>query len=88
MGLSTLPGDQLQRAFFGDQRGITDLGNLGGSEVEPLWLNEKGEVVGKATYAGDEIDHAFLWKQGVLKDLGTVYPAIPDAAPAAVLAWA
>jgi probable HAF family extracellular repeat protein len=77
MGLSTLPGDQVQHAFIGTRRGLRDLGNFGGNVVEPFWLNEKGEIVGAATYQGGEsgeIRHAFLWRRGVITDLGTVFP--------------
>ncbi|MGE5735238.1 MAG: hypothetical protein ACM34E_09130, partial [Acidobacteriota bacterium] len=84
MGLSTLAGDQVQHAFIGDRRGIRDLGDFGGSVVEPLWLNEKGEVVGKATYPGDEIAHAFFWRNGVMTDLGTLYPTCASSGSVAL----
>ena len=50
---------------------MLDLGSLGGTLGEPLGLNERGEVVGEMTLAGDEVQHPFLWSGGTLIDLGT-----------------
>ena len=54
------------------QEGFVDLGSLGGTCGYPNWLNDRGEVVGTMTLAGDSINHAFLWKSGSLVDLGTL----------------
>ncbi len=54
------------------QEGFVDLGSLGGTCGYPNWLNDRGEVVGTMTLAGDLINHAFLWKSGSLVDLGTL----------------
>jgi probable HAF family extracellular repeat protein len=59
-------------AFLWDKHtGMKDLGNLGGSRVNPWYLNNRGEVVGDALLAGDQTDDPFLWDGQSLRDLGT-----------------
>jgi probable HAF family extracellular repeat protein len=62
------------RAFFWERGTLIDLGNFGGNIVEPFWLNNIGEVVGTAEYPNNTTRHGFLWKKGVMTDLGTLYP--------------
>lgn len=56
---------------------MIDLGTLGGTLVcGPLdcisCANNRGQVAGASTLAGNSILHAFLWSQGVMTDLGTL----------------
>jgi probable HAF family extracellular repeat protein len=51
---------------------LTDIGTFGGTNGFPNYMNDAGEVVGQANYPGDVIHRAFLWKDGVLHDLGTL----------------
>ncbi|MGC2724022.1 MAG: hypothetical protein WA224_08675, partial [Candidatus Acidiferrales bacterium] len=51
---------------------MRDLGTLGGTFGHPDWVNDAGEVVGFATIPGDQDGHGFLWRNGVMTDLGTV----------------
>jgi len=54
---------------------ITDLGTLGGGEYSystAEGINDSGQVVGHA-WSGSEVIHAFLWENGVMQDLGTLY---------------
>jgi probable HAF family extracellular repeat protein len=51
---------------------MVDLGNLGGTFVLPLRINQQGQVIGIATRQGDTSYHPFLWDQGLITDLGTL----------------
>lgn len=51
---------------------LTDLGTLGGTISQALGMNDKGWVVGYSTTEGDAELHAFLWRHGVMTDLGTL----------------
>jgi probable HAF family extracellular repeat protein len=51
---------------------LTDLGTLGGTFSQAFGVNDKGWVVGFSTTEGDVGLHAFLWRDGVMTDLGTL----------------
>jgi probable HAF family extracellular repeat protein len=55
--------------FLWDKGMLTDLGTLGGTIGNAIWLNNRGQVVGSSNVAGDQFSHGFLWERGVLKDL-------------------
>jgi probable HAF family extracellular repeat protein len=48
-----------------------DLGTLGGSVALPAALNNFGVIVGSSHTAANQL-HPFVWKDGVMKDLGTL----------------
>jgi probable HAF family extracellular repeat protein len=51
---------------------VQDLGTLGGSEATGTVINDRGWVPGLSTLSGDQSVHAFLWRDGVMTDLGTL----------------
>lgn len=52
---------------------IVNLGTLGGTASNAFGgVNDKGSVTGDANLAGDQNEHAFLWRDGVMTDLGTL----------------
>ncbi len=80
VGVSNLPGDQTFHPFLWDRGELKDLGTLGGYTGQAFFVNDAGEAVGYADLTPDPlscsglacIHHAFLWKHGVMKDLGTL----------------
>lgn len=58
-------------AFIWDRRhGMVDLGSLGGTCTVPEDINNRGQIVGIGSVAGDAFHRAFLWENGSLRDLG------------------
>ena len=51
---------------------VTDLGTLGGTFSLAGSVNNRGWVDGYSTLAGDQSQHGFLWRNGVMIDLGTL----------------
>jgi probable HAF family extracellular repeat protein len=51
---------------------MIDLGSLGGTNGYPLSINNRGQIVGQSSLAGDQTFDAFLWDRGILMDLGTL----------------
>ena len=50
---------------------ITDLGTLGGKSSEAVAINDQGQVIGFSATAKGR-NHAFLWREGKLSDLGVL----------------
>ena len=64
---------------------IVDLGTLGGSMSAATGLNNRGWLAGSSTTPGDGYEHAFLWRKGVMTDVGRSFGSLnsftSDAAP-------
>jgi probable HAF family extracellular repeat protein len=82
VGGSYLAGNASVHAFLWQKSGnprLKDLGTLGGANSAALWIDDSGDVVGYADIANSPgctgaqcVHHAFLWKQGEMKDLGSI----------------
>jgi probable HAF family extracellular repeat protein len=79
IGEMTLADEQKSHPFLWDGKKIIDLGTFGGDRGNANALNDAGEVTGYAQYpiscpgSGEgPIAHAYLWRNGVKPDLGTV----------------
>ena len=67
------------RGFYARDGVMSEIGTLGGSISSAASLNDKGYVVGVATVNDTlGIAHAFVWKDGVITDLGTL-PGMEDS---------
>ncbi len=64
-------GMPTQHPFFWDHGRMFDL-SLGGSVGGAGMINSRGQAIGDSLIAGDSEDHAFLWSDGKVHDLGTL----------------
>jgi len=72
IGLATLVEAQTESAATTHYT-VINLGTLGGTESNGYGgVNDKGWVTGDANLSGDQNEHAFLWREGVMTDLGTL----------------
>src|SRR5260370_681734 len=52
---------------------VTDLGTMGGISIYASAINNRGQVVGWASFSTDgSTTRAFLWQDGVMQDLGSL----------------
>jgi len=58
-------------AFIWENGDMKNLGNFGGTCTFAFDLNNRGQVIGASTLAGDQAQHPFLWERDLMKDLGT-----------------
>jgi len=58
--------------FLWDRGVLNDLGTFGGNFGFAMGINDVGEVVGAASNENDQLVLAFLWKDGVMANLGTL----------------
>jgi len=79
-------------AFLWEKGSMVNLGNFGGTCTFAFALNNRGQVVGGSSLAGDQVQHPFLWDRGSILDLGTfggdVGTAIAINDPGAVVGYA
>jgi probable HAF family extracellular repeat protein len=74
LGSADLPGDiaEQEHPFLWEKGVFTDLGTFGGTRGHAVKINDAGQIVGDANFAGDATWHASIWQNGVMSDLGTV----------------
>lgn len=82
VGGSYLAGNAVVHAFLWDKSGhprLKDLGTLGGDNSVALWIDDAGDVIGYADIPNPPgcsgvgcVHHAFVWKGGVMTDLGSI----------------
>jgi probable HAF family extracellular repeat protein len=71
-GFGGLAPAQSQSPSTAQSYTVVDLGTLGGTFSFGGGVNEQGWVNGESTLLGDQIQHAFLWRNGVMVDLLTL----------------
>jgi probable HAF family extracellular repeat protein len=59
-------------AFFWERGRMIDVPSLGGAIVGVSGLNNKGQVIGNSSLAGEVTTHPFSWEAGLLRDIGTL----------------
>jgi probable HAF family extracellular repeat protein len=71
---SSACGDQplTLHGFFWENGKMVDLKTLGGRCTFAYALNNRAQVVGQSTVAGDQTSHPYLWEKGTMTDLGTL----------------
>jgi probable HAF family extracellular repeat protein len=78
VGQSDLLGDTVHHGFLWENGRMTDVGSLPGLPTSIAQaINDQGQVVGFSQDANgdDSSSVAFLWQNGVLRDLNTLIPA-------------
>jgi probable HAF family extracellular repeat protein len=71
IGLATL-GEAQKESAATPHYTVTNLGTLGGVASSAHSVNDRGWVAGVANVTGDTAEHASLWRNGVVIDLGTL----------------
>jgi probable HAF family extracellular repeat protein len=67
-------------AFLYEKGTMTDIPNgFGGTVVNPLGANNRGELIGNASFPDEVTSHPFLWSKGKWIDLGTFGGPFGDA---------
>ncbi len=83
-----MPGSEIIRGFLWQDGMMTDIGTMGGNDSAALYINNAEQIAGASDITlmpdpslGYVPHHAFLWKNGVFQDLGTLGggTSIPEA---------
>jgi uncharacterized membrane protein len=83
LGTMNLTGDTTWHSFLWDEGVVRDLGSLGGINTTAQWLTANGHASGKSDVTAictacppdnqKQLHHPFLWRDGVMTDLGLLY---------------
>jgi probable HAF family extracellular repeat protein len=77
---NSLTGIPPYDAFLYEKGKMTDIPNgFGGTMVNPLGANNRGELIGNASFADEATSAPFLWSKGEFIDLGTFGGTFGDA---------
>lgn len=72
-GAADIPALGARHAFkFSGQKGLVDLGTLGGTESYGIDINNRGSVIGRSDMPGNTTVHSFLYRRGAMTDLGSL----------------
>jgi probable HAF family extracellular repeat protein len=71
IGISNLPGDEVNDPFFWEDGKLIDLyaNSVGGNPITVYALNDRGQAVGGGAFSDRPYD-AYVWEKGVATDLG------------------
>jgi probable HAF family extracellular repeat protein len=59
-------------AFLWQNGAFTDIPDMiGGTEINPFFMNNQAMVIGNASVVDDQVFHPFFWQNGVMHDIGT-----------------
>jgi len=70
--ISSQSPQDVWHAFLYTRGQLIDLETLGGDFSEGYGINDRGQVVGYSSIAGNSAQHAFLYSGGQMQDLGTL----------------
>lgn len=83
LGTMHLTGDTTWHSFVWDEGVVTDLGTFGGINTTAQWLTNAGHASGKSDVTAictacapdnqKQLHHPFIWRDGVMTDLGLLY---------------
>lgn len=64
-------------AYMWDRGKVTALGSFGGHDTHAFDINSQGEIVGSSDLYGTIVNsHAFIWKNGSMRDLNDLIPPL------------
>lgn len=88
--LTSNPNTATTHAFLYDGTSMQDLGTLGGKNSTGKAINDSGTVVGWSEtaevvppggpFSGTPIKHAFIYRNGVMTDIGAAFPSLDSYA--------
>jgi probable HAF family extracellular repeat protein len=77
---NSLTGVPPYDGFLYERGKMTDIPNgFGGTQVNPFGANNRGQLIGNASFADEATFHPFLWSKGKFIDLGTFGGTIGEA---------
>src|SRR5262245_1144631 len=79
VGFAYVPGGAMH-AFASSPSGLVDLGTLGGTHSAAVAINDLDQVVGFSCLEGNKKQHACLWTEGRVTDLGDLGVGYSEAA--------